>query len=385
MQINKKSQANKYYPILDTFRALAAFFVVLEHVRNFLWIDFPQLSSPSIFIEIIYFLSGLGHEFVIVFFVISGCLVGRIALDNFLEDNYFNWSKYLFARLTRLWVVLIPALVLTWCLDSISLAVAPSDSFIFKGGGYAHMSLDQILVNRIKISYFLGNIFFIQTILVPTFGSNGVLWSLANEFWYYVLFPLLLFGIFKKFNLLNRGLYIFLGFLLLQLVGIGITSNFPIWLFGVIAYYWGNNLNYSKSKIAKTLFFLSLIFTGISLITSRLAILNEFISPYAIGLTFSATLLFGLNLHLPNSIKLLSTFFSDFSFSLYIIHAPILTLLVAPWITDNSKRLNPDLLGFILLVSVIVLIYFFSYTFFYITEKNTYLIRNYLKKISLFK
>jgi hypothetical protein len=36
------------------------------------------------------------------------------------------------------------------------------------------------------------NAFFLQTIAGPTFGSNGPLWSLAYEWWYYVLFPLVL-------------------------------------------------------------------------------------------------------------------------------------------------------------------------------------------------
>lgn len=32
---------------------------------------------------------------------------------------------------------------------------------------------------------------FLQTRFTPVFGSNGPLWSLFNEFWYYVLFPAL--------------------------------------------------------------------------------------------------------------------------------------------------------------------------------------------------
>jgi hypothetical protein len=39
---------------------------------------------------------------------------------------------------------------------------------------------------------FFGNIFFLQTISVPIYGSNFPLWSIANEFWYYLLFPLIL-------------------------------------------------------------------------------------------------------------------------------------------------------------------------------------------------
>jgi hypothetical protein len=40
------------------------------------------------------------------------------------------------------------------------------------------------------IMTFLGNLCFVQTVSVPVYGSNGPLWSLANEFWYYVMFPL---------------------------------------------------------------------------------------------------------------------------------------------------------------------------------------------------
>jgi peptidoglycan/LPS O-acetylase OafA/YrhL len=37
---------------------------------------------------------------------------------------------------------------------------------------------------------FVGNLAFLQTIAVPIFGTNGPMWSLANEFWYYLIFPL---------------------------------------------------------------------------------------------------------------------------------------------------------------------------------------------------
>jgi hypothetical protein len=36
---------------------------------------------------------------------------------------------------------------------------------------------------------FLGNMGFLQGIFVHTAGTNLALWSLANEFWYYIAFP----------------------------------------------------------------------------------------------------------------------------------------------------------------------------------------------------
>ena len=44
------------------------------------------------------------------------------------------------------------------------------------------------------------NAFFLQTIVGPTFGSNGPLWSLAYEWWYYVLFPLALGAVWPIVN-----------------------------------------------------------------------------------------------------------------------------------------------------------------------------------------
>src|SRR6185369_2558000 len=63
--------------------------------------------------------------------------------------------------------VLIPALVLTAALD------------MARGEG------PNLLVA-------LANAVFLQTIAAPTFGSDAPLWSLAYEFWYYVMFPLLM-------------------------------------------------------------------------------------------------------------------------------------------------------------------------------------------------
>jgi peptidoglycan/LPS O-acetylase OafA/YrhL len=56
-----------YFPLLDLFRALAAFLVVLEHARNYLWIDFPEIVHPSVLIKALYFLSQFGHQAVMLF------------------------------------------------------------------------------------------------------------------------------------------------------------------------------------------------------------------------------------------------------------------------------------------------------------------------------
>ncbi len=42
---------------------------------------------------------------------------------------------------------------------------------------------------RSRLPVLLCNAAFLQTAACPQFAANGALWSLFNEFWYYMLFP----------------------------------------------------------------------------------------------------------------------------------------------------------------------------------------------------
>ena len=93
-----------YYSPLDLIRGLAAFFVVLQHSRNMFFVDYAEVHSHSLFVKAFYFLCGFGYQAVIIFFVLSGCVVGRMPI---IARRNSSWSRnnYLFDRLTRLWVL----------------------------------------------------------------------------------------------------------------------------------------------------------------------------------------------------------------------------------------------------------------------------------------
>ncbi len=98
-------------------------------------------------------------------------------------------------RLTRLWVVLLPALVLTVALDLAGLRLFPQSTSIYHGpAGQSEVRAN--LIHTLSPLVVAGNASFLQTILVPTAGSNIALWSLSNEFWYYLAFPFLVFALF---------------------------------------------------------------------------------------------------------------------------------------------------------------------------------------------
>jgi peptidoglycan/LPS O-acetylase OafA/YrhL len=172
--------------ILDWARALAALAVCVSHIRNLLLQDYtPGLGAAG---KAFYFVTNYGHSAVIVFFVLSGFFVGGSVLRASGESR-FSWGSYLADRGTRLWIVLLPALVVTLLWDKTGLLLG-------HGGFYAGTegNADQTanVASQLGLATFICNGAFLQTIVCPTYGSNGPLWSLANEFWYYLWFPALL-------------------------------------------------------------------------------------------------------------------------------------------------------------------------------------------------
>jgi peptidoglycan/LPS O-acetylase OafA/YrhL len=64
----KAEKASKHWPFLDFLRATAALLVVFAHSRAyyFLYISFDD--EPNVFLKLFYFVTGLGHEAVVIFF-----------------------------------------------------------------------------------------------------------------------------------------------------------------------------------------------------------------------------------------------------------------------------------------------------------------------------
>lgn len=152
-------------------------------------VDFGQIKSPTIFDRMFYLTTGLGHQAVMVFFVLSGYLVGGSVLTAY-QSGRWSWMNYTLRRMSRLWMVLLPALVLTLVLDSVGRHFFPLG---YEGKFQAICNSVPTLAkpDNLQATTFLGNALFLQNIEVPILGTNGPLWSLANEFWYYMFFPLL--------------------------------------------------------------------------------------------------------------------------------------------------------------------------------------------------
>lgn len=169
------------YDFIDVCRALAAFVVVVSHTQQMV-IDRPL--TPGLLHEALSMTTTQGHNAVVVFFVISGFWIVRSVVRS---EAAFSFRDYMLARGVRLWIVLLPALLLGALLDGVGSSMFASPLY---EGGQGSVALSYDVTDRLTLATFVGNALFLQDIAVPAFGSNGALWTLACEFWYYVYFPL---------------------------------------------------------------------------------------------------------------------------------------------------------------------------------------------------
>lgn len=170
---------------LNMSRWIAALFVAGGHTRQLIMADFANVGHVNLAWKGYYFLTQLGHEAVMLFFVISGFLVGGRSLTRFRSKG-FDLRHYAVHRFARIYTVFVPTLILLGLLDL-------AGTHIFAGTGLyteqLHISsIGHPAIDALGPNDFLGNAAMLQTVVVPALGTNGPLWSLANEWWYYCIF-----------------------------------------------------------------------------------------------------------------------------------------------------------------------------------------------------
>ena len=321
---------------LDFVRGLASLLVVLGHLRAFDFVGAAQLDHPGFPTQFFYFWTGLSTYAVILFFVLSGYLVGGEVIQD-AQSGRWAWDLYLIKRLTRLWVVLAPALLLTclWDLAGIRLhGVETYQGRYFQmlgsgpGGDY-----------DLGLKAFLGNLFFFQGTFTPSYGTDGPLWSLANEFWYYLLFPLLLLGLGRRGKPLARLVHLALAAAIFGVLPFRISLFFGVWLIGAAAFIIVRRaqLNRLFKRVGVFGAFLAsllglLVLCQAGLVDRAAAGWPAFarnnigaVLVYLIGITFGGTLPFLVERRSTNVPYMkISKWLSETSYTLYLVHFPLL-------------------------------------------------------------
>lgn len=157
------SASENHLPWLDWMRFLAAFAVMLSHLHGAVLVGWGSMASQDKSALTAGFLAlcSFGQEAVLVFFVMSGMLVGGRLLERLLGGQ-LDIGRYAIDRFTRIYVPLLPAVVF-------SVAV-------WAGLG-----------NSPNPWQVLGNLVQLQGVTCNRFDGNSALWSLSYEFWFYVM------------------------------------------------------------------------------------------------------------------------------------------------------------------------------------------------------
>lgn len=365
--LHPDSRASRYF---DALRWFSAFYVMIYHLRPVLFAGYQQLPHKSVFIKAFYAATSMGYEFVMLFFVLSGYLISGTVIRS-VQKGGWSWKTYLLNRMTRLWIVLIPALLLTYLWAQIQ------GAFFFYSGDLRWTTL-------------LGNLFFLQGIYVANYGDNLPLWSLSYEFWYYILFPCLLL-LFASRRLVYKLLYGALSIGIALIVGKTILMYFAVWLLGALLAV-APAIRLPHALLVRGALPLTAAAAGAALLASKVLSGDEagqletrFPSSFAVGLCFTALLyVILLAWNRPEPLDpgkrrpAVHAAMAGFSYTVYLTHYPLVGL-IRVWLGDGKWGVwAPDLLHMALATLIAIAIMAYAWVVSRLTEANTGAVRQWV-------
>jgi peptidoglycan/LPS O-acetylase OafA/YrhL len=347
-----------HLPWLDWCRFLAAFVVMMVHARAFSFASYGSIDADQQhwITALFYMATRIGTQGVLVFFVLSGFLVGGKVIERF-RDGSFNASDYVIDRCCRILVPFVPALMLT-------VAVAHV---------IGHQKADWASI--------LGNLFFLQGIAVEAYPGNDPLWSLSYEVWFYVLAgSCAVLGMRGKAGATS---------LLVAAVSLLVfTILKPVylfcWIIGALAWV-GRPRQRSWSSLCAGILLLVYGMMGVQVFSeAQTASINAAFSKYsAFFISYEASqlvfctgiaLLVQQLILLPPSnprmrlIERVGTPLAAFSYTLYLIHNPTLKVFQAMGL-ERAARFTPASIGLFLAAMLSCMVC--AFLLYWIFERNT--------------
>ncbi|WP_353205215.1 acyltransferase [Sphingomonas sp.] len=346
-------------PWIDWVRFLAALEVFLFHLRLYVFKPFETFApaNKNAAIMLWFAITHFGGEAVLIFFALSGYLVGGGLIQR-VRSGGFKPGAYAIDRATRLLVPFVPALL-------------------------CGVVLQGVRSEPIDPGVVIGNLVSLQGIIVPVQPYLGVDWSLAYEFWFYVLG-----GALAACLVTSRYRVTAIGLAALSLLIFSVLDADLLfcWIIGALV---------SQIKVLRanyTGILLGLIVSGLSLflandlfagIRVRLQIPVVPIALWRITLSVGVLLVLRNLVAIPcrtvraRRIEALGTSLAAFSYSLYLMHIPILTVLMLLGLRGGQDISATSLFQY---GCSILLVMFGAYAFYLAFERHTDTIRRWSKK-----
>jgi peptidoglycan/LPS O-acetylase OafA/YrhL len=353
--------------IITLVRGLAAVQVAAAHLRAGFMPGLRSVEDPSLWYLGLSFLTGFAHQAVVVFFVLSGWLVGGSYLNKCAQPGALK--GYALDRVTRLWTVLIPIFLL-------ALAFA-----IVDGTLDAHTP-DLSSSNPYSAATLAGNLVGLQTITLAPFGGNFPLWSLANESWYYLMFPLLVMSASAQGRLVGlAGLA-----LCCALLPLDMLVYFPVWLLGALFSRVRVDCGwFTRACLLATLAVLSVLFrlkgSNDDLVLTSLP--QDILLSLVFLVFLSSTVVKPMApQRLLAPARALAKRLSDMSFTLYVVHMPVLGMV--GWLGQHllgTRAIRADhWSGLAVYLTVLAALLVFAYGFYRLFEARTPQVRRWVRE-----
>jgi len=303
-------------PILDTLRWMSAFAVLNGHAVLAAWGEPSAYPNKGLQRELVSILESWPPAAVTIFFVISGYLVGGSVLRQLAS---FDLTTYTINRFSRIYVVLLPALAMLFALDGLAVHMDPSNP-LYTTVWEPTMTGYNPVVERYRFADILGGLLSVPPgIVSEPVGSDIPLWSLGYEWLFYFLLPLALAA--------TRGLHQYRGpriAMLALALAIALTAGRQeflalYWLVWMLGAFCGSRDNHPHVPTS----WLVAIAVAVAIILLTGNLLDPRIDYFLLGplvavlLTQPRVLSLGLGPRIDTTL-------SGFSYSLYVIHAPVI-------------------------------------------------------------
>lgn len=336
---------------LDGLRGLAAFYVLVGHARWLLWEGHTAyLSHPQEYSWLetaqVYFFAAFryGHQAVLFFFVLSGFLIHLGYAKKLIHtpERSFDFWNYLKRRTRRIYPPLLFALGITFVLDLLGTQLGYS---IYRGETLYPL-INENVRSSISWPIFLGNLAFLMDAYVPPFGTNGPLWSLKYEWWFYMFYPL--FWVLTKRSIALAtgimGLLFLLSFWPSYWPSILLQQVFALmlswWLGALLADVYSGRIAIPFSWLIPLILALA---PGILAVSSSIVINDTLCAIGFIGLLSGCFFLQRNGFSLGGLLKL--KWLGDCSYTLYVIHFPLIALFSGYLMSRNPQL--PSHFGFV--------------------------------------
>ncbi len=298
---------------LNHMRWIAALVVAWSHLRTLLFPDAAeQVMGP--FQKVFYFFTLFADEAVVIFFVLSGLLVGGSILRGARLEN-FSLEHYCINRFSRLSIVLIPAVIISVVFQYAFGAVACANG----PDGWPTV---------------VGNMLYLQNFSVRPLCNNHPLWSLSSEAYYYLVGPPLIFAVIRRStrDIALAVLAVVPAIIWLRYDYLTALLGLILWLMGLLPWLVRIRLSWQLAIVP---------FVGLLLLGRGHVFPHRFLEELALAPAFVLLLCSDFS-DLRARAEGMARWLSDFSYSLYLTHMPLGQAVAYYY---GEKALSPSLSG----------------------------------------